>query len=70
MAKADEIIADIKLNPKRHQHKFGELAACCYIDGVFDTRVLNAHDQYAPIGRNGGQACDVTAGPCACGAWH
>lgn len=22
------------------------------------------------LGYNGGIACDVTEGPCACGAWH
>jgi hypothetical protein len=27
-------------------------------------------DANAPLGRNGDIACDVTSGPCACGAWH
>lgn len=36
-------------------------------------RRLVEADQYerdAPMGRNGGVACDVRRGPCACGAWH
>lgn len=24
----------------------------------------------APLGRNGGVACDAGRGPCNCGAWH
>jgi len=31
---------------------------------------VQAHQDYAPVGYNGGQRCDTTEGPCSCGAWH
>ena len=40
------------------------LAEIKYIQSVRD-------EQTAPKrGKNGGVACDVTSGPCSCGAWH
>ena len=40
------------------------------INGCLDLRLMEAHSQYVDMGTNGGVQCDVTEGPCACGAWH
>lgn len=65
-----DVVAYIKSNPKNHQHDFLELQRCCVIDGVLDTRIMDAHEKYASLGTNGGRRCDVKRGPCSCGAWH
>lgn len=70
MTKSEEKVNDIKEHPERHRHDFAGLQACCYVDGAMDLRVMGAHETYASVGRNGGQSCDVTSGPCSCGAWH
>jgi hypothetical protein len=31
---------------------------------------LTKIDAATPVGENGGVPCDVTRGPCSCGAWH
>lgn len=67
---AEERIKDIKEHPDRHRHDFGELQACCFVGGALDLSVMDAHERYASVGTNGGQTCDVTEGPCSCGAWH
>lgn len=36
-------------------------------DGAID---LAAIDNAPAVGYNGGVKCDVTKGPCSCGAWH
>ena len=73
------VIAEIKEYPERHMHlDLNALTACStfsYRDGdqvimAIDTLVFEAHSQFAAIGYNGGLACDVTSGPCSCGAWH
>ncbi len=66
----ERVLADIKAHPENHRHDFSDLHACCVIGGVLDSGLLDAHATHAPIGWNGGRACDVTSGPCACGAWH
>lgn len=38
-------------------------------DGCKITRLPLLTADYA-VGENGGQACDMTQGPCSCGAWH
>lgn len=65
-----EILDDIRKHPDRHRHDFEGLQRCCFVDGAIDTLLMDAHSANAPLGRNGGVACDVTSGPCACGAWH
>jgi hypothetical protein len=67
---AQEKIEDIKNNPTKHRHDFGALQMCCMVNGALDTRVMEAHETYSQLGMNGGQRCDVTDGPCSCGAWH
>lgn len=36
-------------------------------DGAID---LSLFDSAPAVGYNGGVKCDVTSGPCSCGAWH
>lgn len=67
---ASEKISDIKANPDKHKHDFDDLTACCMVNGCLDVAVMDAHQAYVDMGTNGGVRCDVTAGPCACGAWH
>jgi hypothetical protein len=49
---------------------FERLVASC-VDkksGAIDLAALDALE--GSCGRNGGRGCDVTSGPCSCGAWH
>ncbi|MDO8494925.1 MAG: hypothetical protein Q7S32_00155 [bacterium] len=66
----EDVLKDIEEHPERHRHDFNELTACCIIEGAFVMYLMEAHSKGAPLGRNGGVACDVVSGPCACGAWH
>ncbi len=68
--KTASILKDIKNHPENHHHDFGGLQVCCMVDGALDTLLMQAHQDYAPVGYNGGQRCDTTEGPCSCGAWH
>lgn len=61
---------DIRHNPHRHRHEYDALVRCCMVNGVLDVHLMELHSKHAPLGTNGGVACDVTSGPCACGAWH
>jgi hypothetical protein len=63
-----ERIADIKRHPDQHRHTFEELIKCCSVNGSIDTGLLGIHQQFASCGKT--SRCDVTEGPCACGAWH
>jgi hypothetical protein len=38
------------------------------LDGTIDARKMQALE--GSCGSNGGRGCDVTEGPCSCGAWH
>jgi hypothetical protein len=60
---------DIRNNPGSHHHTYEELQACCTVDGATVGSLLHAHEGLIPDAPNGRQ-CDVTKGPCACGAWH
>lgn len=67
----DEIqsrLRDIREHPEKHRHSFEELQRCCMIDDVLDLRLMEEHE--GVYGSNGGRRCDVSSGPCACGAWH
>jgi hypothetical protein len=66
----EEKLRDIKEHPERHKHDFAGLQRCCFVNGALDMRVLDAHETYASLGTNGGRRCDVSRGPCSCGAWH
>jgi len=65
-----EKLEDIKNNPHKHKHTFAGLLHCCGTDRGMDGGLMEAHERYASMGSNGGRACDVMSGPCACGAWH
>lgn len=65
----EEILQEIKDYPEKHHHDFEGLQRCCFIDGALDLEVMQAHST-VNLGINGGVRCDVTSGPCACGAWH
>ena len=62
-----EKLQDIQEHSERHHHEFDGLSRCCMVDGAIDLMLMEAHPA---LGRNGGQKCDVTSGPCSCGAWH
>lgn len=67
----DERIKDIRENPDRHRHRtFDQLVSCSTENGAVNLAVFQAHETYAPHGTNGGTNCDVSSGPCSCGAWH
>jgi hypothetical protein len=66
----DEKIQDIKQKPEQHRHTFEGLQMCCFHNGALDARLMEAHEMFASLGTNGGRRCDVTTGPCSCGAWH
>lgn len=68
--KTEAKIKDIKEHPDRHRHDFQRLQACCFVNGAIDMSVMDAHEKYVDMGTNGGTRCDVSSGPCACGAWH
>lgn len=61
---------DIKNHPENHRHDFHSLQRCCFVNGALDMALMQAHEDYASLGTNGGQRCDVKSGPCSCGAWH
>ncbi len=66
----------IQHHPEEHQHEdLAMLTACSLVaipgGGVaVDARLFEAHEEFAPLGTNGGVRCDVRKGPCSCGAWH
>ena len=66
----EERIEHIEKHPEDHQHTFSELSGCCLVDGAVDSRLIDAHGWFDFAGENGGVSCDVTEGPCACGAHH
>jgi hypothetical protein len=66
----EERMKDIREHPEKHRHSFEGLTACCMNGGALNLSLQDAHERYAPLGRNGGWNCDVTKGPCSCGAWH
>ena len=61
-------LKEIQDHPERHQHTFEDLQRCCFDDGALDMQLMEAHAQ--GMGTNGGRRCDVSNGPCSCGAWH
>ena len=61
---------DIQQHPEKHKHTFDELQECCMLDDAIDSFLMDAHSRFVNLGTNGGVRCDVTSGPCACGAWH
>ena len=66
---AESVIKDIRKHPENHKHDYDGLIACCMINGAIDCRVMDVHSEISTRS-NGGVRCDVTSGPCSCGAWH
>lgn len=68
----EEKLRSIRQEPEKHKHDFDALSSCCWDPhlGALDLGLMEEHSKGAPLGRNGGVACDVSRGPCACGAWH
>ncbi len=47
-------LASIQANPGQHRHDdLNALQRCCFVDGAIDLGLIDAHAQYAPLGRNG-----------------
>lgn len=65
-----ERLQNILNNPLDHKHSYKELIHCCMVDGAVDIELIEAHSIGLDMGSNGGVRCDVTSGPCCCGAWH
>lgn len=66
----ETVLQDIIDNPEQHRHTFLGLNDCCMINGSLMLSLIDAHGDCIDLGINGGESCDVTEGPCACGAWH
>lgn len=66
----EERIQDIRDHPENHRHTFDRLHSCCVVDGVVNLALMEAHQKYCGLGKNGGVQCDAISGPCACGGWH
>lgn len=64
----EELLAEIRKHPEKHRHDFEGLMRCSMVKGALDIEVMDVHSGIT--GSNGGTKCDVTDGPCACGAWH
>lgn len=64
----DELMKSVGGRPDNLDRSFEELVASATTeDGAID---LAALDDAPAVGYNGGVKCDVTSGPCSCGAWH
>lgn len=67
----EERIKHIKDHPDQHRHgDFQGIINCSMDNGAINMAIFDAHQQYASYGSNGGNRCDVSSGPCSCGAWH
>ena len=56
-------------NPKRRNGSFKELIRVSSNQkGEIDLREMEREE--GRYGSNGGRGCDVSKGPCSCGAWH
>lgn len=69
-SKVEEILRDIKEHPERHRHDFDGLQRCCMVEGRAILRIMDAHEGLAGANVGSGRRCDVSRGPCSCGAWH
>lgn len=60
---------NVKELKSKKKKTFQELIKECMTDeGVIDMSKMGELE--GSCGRNGGRGCDVTDGPCSCGAWH
>jgi hypothetical protein len=66
----EDVLRDLREHPERHRHDFEGLQRCCFVNGALDLSLMEAHERLVDLGTNGGRRCDVTSGPCSCGAWH
>ncbi len=62
--------ADLNSEKIAHSRSFEELVKSSTDPqtGHVDLQVLQSYE--GSCGSNGGVGCDVTVGPCSCGAWH
>jgi len=63
-------LTHIERNPELHKHSYIDLVSCCIINSIVISELFTAHLKYVQLGINGNIKCDVTSGPCNCGAWH
>ena len=56
-----------KEEPGKKTRTFEDLMREAMVDGAIDLSII---DNAPAVGYNGGRKCDVTSGPCSCGAWH
>ncbi len=67
---AKMVLGEVEPNePKKIKRSFKQLVAnATDKKGAIDSRKIEAAE--GSCGSNGGRGCDVTEGPCSCGAWH
>ena len=64
----DELMKSLDARPDNLERSFEDLVALATTeDGAID---LSVFANAPAVGYNGGVKCDVTSGPCSCGAWH
>lgn len=62
-------LKNIREHPELHRHAdMNGVHSCAFIGGAISMRIVEAHEGLH--GSNGGRGCDVSSGPCSCGAWH
>lgn len=49
---------------------FTELTSRAQTESGIDLALIEELGRQGPVRYNGGIRCDVSRGPCACGAWH
>lgn len=68
MSKVIELNKRLQKRKNVTERTYDELITqCTDKDGVLDVMAI---DELPAVGTNGGKKCDVTSGPCSCGAWH
>lgn len=65
--KEDVVLKEIREQPELHRHDFDGLINCCMVNGAISLMIMETH---AGLTGWNGTKCDVTQGPCSCGAWH
>ncbi|MDP1719324.1 MAG: hypothetical protein Q8L24_02780 [bacterium] len=66
----EQVLEDLRKNPKAHRHTREGLDECCRINGKIDLVLVGAHREFVDLGSYNGIRCDVTGGGCACGKFH
>ena len=68
-------LCDREWKPLKSISEMGAAREIATLRDMYDVQVRDAvtHkllELSAPYGRNAGRMCDVSRGPCCCGAWH